>query len=528
MADLSFMSELTDEQRQYAEVIRSKAREMGIPPELAVAVAYQESRLNPRSASSPAGAMGIMQVRPIAAREVGVDPTKLQDPGTNIDAGLRYLKKALDETGDPRLAVIYYNAGPRRLMEFDRGGDLPKETETYLRSLKAYGAFNPPAEQPAAQPAAEAPAQSASQPGGVDFAALQRQVEEGANAQERRMAQLVGLAGGTGLAGARAGVDLGAKGAQGAGKAFGQGMAQAAAAAAPGGAPAGLPGAPAGPGAPGGPPQSVVRVQPPGGSLIELGTPGTYPRATGPGSGTFNYARNAGLTEIEAGRALDMTKQAGGTHDLLTQRREALNRIAQMGGDFRENQMFGGLMTPVQGVGSGPRQSFVAAHPDVDPQAAPPKGPPPLQALPPRAPVPTTPPPAGALEQVTQTFKRMADTGLGMAGRAMRYVAPPLAMAQGAGELIGAKQAMQREQPDYLEAALRGLGGTAAVASAFTPAALPVAVGAPLAQAFRERMAENARRFPADTRPLTPEEEERASRPVTFYRTGDRRFASRP
>jgi hypothetical protein len=162
----------------------------------------------------------------------------------------------------------------------------------------------------------------------------------------------------------------------------------------------------------------------------------------------------------------------------------------------------------------------VAAHPDVDPQAAPPKGPPPLQALPPRAPVPTTPPPAGALEQVTQTFKRMADTGLGMAGRAMRYVAPPLAMAQGAGELIGAKQAMQREQPDYLEAALRGLGGTAAVASAFTPAALPVAVGAPLAQAFRERMAENARRFPADTRPLTPEEEERASRPVTFYRTG--------
>jgi hypothetical protein len=41
-------------------------------------------------------------------------------------------------------------------------------------------------------------------------------------------------------------------------------------------------------------------------------------------------------------------------------------------------------------------------------------------------------------------------------------------------------------------------------------------------------MAENARRFPADTRPLTPEDEERASRPVTFYRTGDRRFAPRP
>jgi hypothetical protein len=519
MADLSFMSELTDEQRQFAEVIRSKAREMGIPPELAVAVAYQESRLNPRSASSPAGAMGIMQVRPIAAREVGVDPTKLQDPGTNIDAGLRYLKKALDETGDPRLAVIYYNTGPGRLADFDRGGDLPKETETYLRSLKAYGAFNPPVEQSAAQPAAEAPAQSASQPGGVDFAALQRQVEEGANAQERRMAQLVGLAGGTGLAGARAGVDLGAKGVQGAGKAFGQGMAQAAAAAAPGGAPAGLPGAPAGPGAPG--------MAPPGGAPLtpggtrpppfasQPGAPQAFPRAVGPGQGVVNTGRAFGLTPIEAAQATGMTKQEGGVWDLINKAQEGRGRVAQMGGGFVENPMFGGLMTPEQGVGGGPRASYVSA----------PGG---LQALPPRAPVPTTPPPAGALEQVTQTFKRMADTGLGMAGRAMRYVAPPLAMAQGAGELIGAKQAMQREQPDYLEAALRGLGGTAAVASAFTPAALPVAVGAPLAQAFRERMAENARRFPADTRPLTPEEEERASRPVTFYRTGDRRFASRP
>lgn len=519
MADLSFMSELTDEQRQYAEIIRSKAREMGIPPELAVAVAYQESRLNPRSASSPAGATGIMQVRPIAAREVGVDPTKLQDPGTNIDAGLRYLKKALNETGDPRLAVIYYNAGPGRLADFDRGGDLPKETETYLRSLKAYGAFNPPAEQPAAQPAAEAPAQSASQPGGVDFAALQRQVEEGANSQERRMAELVGLAGGTGLAGARAGVDLGAKGVQGAGKAFGQGMAQAAAAAAPGGAPAGLPGAPGGPGAPG--------MAPPGGAPLtpggtrpppfasQPGAPQAFPRAVGPGQGVVNTGRAFGLTPIEAAQATGMTKQEGGVWDLINKAQEGRGRVAQMGGGFVENPMFGGLMTPEQGVGGGPRASYVSTAGG-------------LQAIPNPVPVATTPPPAGALEQVTQTFKRMADTGLNMAGRAMRYVAPPLAMAQGAGELISAKQAMQREQPDYLEAALRGLGGTAAVASAFTPAALPVAVGAPLAQAFRERMAENARRFPADTRPLTPEEEERASRPVTFYRTGDRRFASRP
>ena len=265
---------------------------------------------------------------------------------------------------------------------------------------------------------------------------------------------------------------------------------------------------------PGGAPLTPGGTRPPP-FASQPGAPQAFPRAAGPGQGVVNTGRAFGLTPIEAAQATGMTKQEGGVWDLINKAQEGRGRVAQMGGGFVENPMFGGLMTPEQGVGGGPRASYVSTAGG-------------LQALPPRAPVLTTPPPAGALEQVTQTFKRMADTGLGMAGRAMRYVAPPLAMAQGAGELIGAKQAMQREQPDYLEAALRGLGGTAAVASAFTPVALPVAVGAPLAQAFRERMAENARRFPADTRPLTPEEEERASRPVTFYRTGDRRFAPRP
>lgn len=127
-------------------------------------------------------------------------------------------------------------------------------------------------------------------------------------------------------------------------------------------------------------------------------------------------------------------------------------------------------------------------------------------------------------------FSRAAQTGLSAAKPYMaaiqRYVMPPLALAQGAGELVSAKQSM--EQGDPLGAALSGLGGVGAIASMATPAALPLAVGAPLAQAFRERMAENRQQFPPDTRPLTPEEEEMASRPVTFYRTGDRRFASRP
>ena len=108
-----------------------------------------------------------------------------------------------------------------------------------------------------------------------------------------------------------------------------------------------------------------MRVQPPGGPT-QLGTPGTFPKATGPGSATYNYARVYGLPEIEAGRALGTGKETGEVWDLLKNRQESLNRIQQMGGGFAENPRYGGLMTPQQSVGSGPRQSFTY-KPEVPP-----------------------------------------------------------------------------------------------------------------------------------------------------------------
>ena len=251
--------------------------------------------------------------------------------------------------------------------------------------------------------------------------------------------------------------------------------------------------------------------------------PGTYPVASGPGSATANYGRAFGLPQIEAERALGLGKAENEVWDLLNKRQEALTTIQQRfpSEAYVENPRFGGIMTPAQGVGSGPRQSFVSPPAPAGQPA------PPLQALPPRIPVPTTPPKPSGLEQITQMFSQAARSGLEAIKPALafgqRYIAPPLALAQGAGELVSAKQSM--DQGDPLGATLRGLGGVGSIASMDTPAALPVAIGAPLAQAFRERMAENAQRFPADTRPLTPEEEEMASRPALFYRSGWRRPA---
>jgi hypothetical protein len=98
---------------------------------------------------------------------------------------------------------------------------------------------------------------------------------------------------------------------------------------------------------------------------------------------------------------LDMTKKPGGVHDLTTQRREALNRIQSMGGGYVENPRYGGIMTPEQSVGSGPRASFVqqpAVPPAPDLPGGRPAGlaplppPQPVSAIPPAPLAPTAPP----------------------------------------------------------------------------------------------------------------------------------------
>ena len=72
------------------------------------------------------------------------------------------------------------------------------------------------------------------------------------------------------------------------------------------------------------------------------------------GTMPFNYAKSAGLTDIEAGLARDMTKQPGGTHDLTTRRRIALEQLGRTNPTFVENPSYGGIMLDTS-AGSGPR-----------------------------------------------------------------------------------------------------------------------------------------------------------------------------
>jgi hypothetical protein len=80
----------------------------GVDQALARAVASVESGWN-QQARSGAGAIGVMQLMPGTARELGVDPENVEQ---NIEGGIRYLAWLLRWFGNVEAALVAYNAGP--------------------------------------------------------------------------------------------------------------------------------------------------------------------------------------------------------------------------------------------------------------------------------------------------------------------------------------------------------------------------------------------------------------------------------
>ncbi|MCZ6478517.1 MAG: transglycosylase SLT domain-containing protein [Gemmatimonadetes bacterium] len=102
-----------------AAAIYDAALAEGVQPELAFRLVQIESGFR-RTAMSPAGAIGLTQIKPSTAQ--WVDPTvthrMLFDTGTNLRIGFRYLSMLLKQyAGNERLALLAYNRGPGRVGE---------------------------------------------------------------------------------------------------------------------------------------------------------------------------------------------------------------------------------------------------------------------------------------------------------------------------------------------------------------------------------------------------------------------------
>ena len=133
-AESRYLTSVTGELSPYDDVFRANAAKIGWDWRLLASQAFQESRFKPR-ARSWAGAMGLLQIMPLTARDLGIaDPYDIE---ANVDGAVRYLtwlgehywdEAIPDSTERVKFVLASYNAGAGHVLDAQRltekyGGD---------------------------------------------------------------------------------------------------------------------------------------------------------------------------------------------------------------------------------------------------------------------------------------------------------------------------------------------------------------------------------------------------------------------
>ena len=125
---------LAERAKSYFSIIKDASEKTDLEKSILLAVIKVESDFN-ANALSPKGAMGLMQIMPGTASDLGLaDPF---DPVQNIHGGARYLSDCIHRFMDLKLGLAAYNAGPNLVAKLKRIPSI-EETQDYVKNVMKY------------------------------------------------------------------------------------------------------------------------------------------------------------------------------------------------------------------------------------------------------------------------------------------------------------------------------------------------------------------------------------------------------
>ncbi len=132
----SKFSNLAVGRAQVDEIVEQSAAAHGVDPLLVRSVMQVESNYNP-NALSPKGAMGLMQLMPSTAKQLGV--TNAFDVRQNIEGGVKFLRYLKSQFNDDRLVLAAYNAGEGAVKKHGWIPPYPETIDYVYKVGKKYG-----------------------------------------------------------------------------------------------------------------------------------------------------------------------------------------------------------------------------------------------------------------------------------------------------------------------------------------------------------------------------------------------------